>query len=977
MHLDDVRPLFPEIAEPADLRDFLTHISGPLVERAEPPADRTADLLALGALPGPADPGEPARFDEFARAFSRTYRAAAEEVFAGSPVTARRAGSLADDLVAWLTERAQDASLRTLVVVFDLLSRAETTREDARPDDRLRRFCAISGHPEFRATVFAVFPELRRRLTVLGANTVEHARRMVAATTQAVAEGRLPASATGSERPEITGIGYGLGDTHAGGRAVCTLTFDSGRTVVHKPRPMAAERAYGELVARIAAATGFELPALAVWVGDGCGWQEYADQEPGRPGPAYFRAAGRLLGVLHLLRAGDMHYENVLNHRGLPVVVDAESLFSVNHRAGNGPRSAEIEALADTVYSTGFLPTRITDPATPSVSLDIGFLGYQPGQPAVTAVPTLAGLDTGAPRIAMATGPVQAAAVRPSVVPRGVELRELSRGFAELYDWVVAHRDRVRGWLLELFDDLPTRAVLEATSQYYKLLRTSAHPTFQQSTEVRRILLHRVGLGRLRHFTAPVLRAEVDDLLQGDIPLFTLRTGSTWVHHRGRPIADVLRRTPLEQTVAGLDAMSPEGRERNLRVIRAAYVDLTGPECDAPAYVWRSRTAPPGNGTDRTREVVAAIAGELSASVVPGTRGDRPAWIGATIRDTTLEHPWRVDGLGDDLYAGAGGLALFLAAAGVLLDEAGHRDLARDALLPRVRDLLDDPARRRSRAGGGMAGGYAGLAFTALEVGRLTGSAELAELGGALWDRLPEDLDLITDGDFLLGSAGLLAAALTAGRPAVTDAVARHALAAVHPPAGKPVYTGFAHGTSGRIAALSRWSAATGRTPAGLTDLLRAHDALHDRALGHWPVSDRTPERAARGWCHGSPGVLLGLTERLAAGLPGDGLVELTETVRVDGFGLNPSLCHGDVGNLLILGQAARWDPSGRTAGRVADRRAQLAGQILPRMLRARAGKTVLNDALYVGLAGVGLGLVLSAGEVDVASPLTFRREGR
>ncbi|MEV4282139.1 type 2 lanthipeptide synthetase LanM family protein [Actinoplanes xinjiangensis] len=967
MRLKDARPLFPEYTDPAALHGFLSRISELPADTGEPPADRTGDLALLAATATWRDIDGPARFDSFARAWSARHRAAAELVFAGSPLTAHRAGAFADGLIDWLAGRVQDASVRTLVVALDLLRRAGALPGET-AEERLWHFCDLAGRDEFRSTLGEVFPELRRQLGVLTRNTLRHARRMLEATTAAVTDGTLPPAATGGGLVQLHDIGYGLGDTHAGGQTVCRLTFGGDRVIVYKPRSMAAELAYATLVGRIGAAAGFDLPVLQVWCGRGVGWQEYADQAPAIEEAGYFRAAGRLLGVLHLLRAGDMHYENVLNHRGLPVVVDAESLFSVNRRAGAAGTGSAGETLAHTVYSTGFLPTRISDPADPSASIDIGFLGYVPGQRAVTPVPTLEDFGTDRPRVTMVTGSVDTPAVRPQTVPRAVELAELCRGFAECWDWAAGDRDLVESWLRELFADLPTRAVLETTGKYYKLLRTAAHPAFQQSTGAKRMLLHRVGLGRVEHFTPAVVRAEIDDLLQGDIPFFTLRTGSTWVHHRDRPIADVLSRAPLDQAIDGLRAMSGADRELNLRVIRAAYVDLTGPEADAPAYLPAMRRASRAGVPGRIRQVVGDIAAELHDRA--GFAGGRPGWVGATIRDTTQEHPWRVDELGDDLYAGVPGLALFLAAAGVLLDEPRHRELARAALVPRVRALLDDPARRRREMTGGLCGGYAGVAFAAIEAGRLTGSAELSEIGAALWDLLPGDLPAMTDTDFLMGSAGLLAAAITVGRPAVTEAAFRHLIAT--PSAGKSLYSGFAHGTSGTLAALAWYGTAR-------PELAAAHDTLWNHDEQHWAISDRAPERAARGWCHGTPGVLLGYSERLAAGEtvpagPGADVNRLAETVAVDGFGLNLSLCHGDVGNLLILHGAARWDSSGRAAERAEDRRAQLVTRVLPRALRARSGKSVLNDSLYVGLAGVGMGLLLSTGEVDVASPLTFRR---
>ncbi|WP_213454323.1 type 2 lanthipeptide synthetase LanM [Rhizomonospora bruguierae] len=991
MRPSEIRDLFPELSSEADVRRLVTSVSGDLLARARAPIDRTGRLRSLGALCADVVPDGPAAFDAFARGFCERFRPAGRAAFEGSPLTRDRAAALTGDLLDWLTERAQQVALRTLVVILHQLRDAGALRGGS-PEERFWYFCRISAEPRFRRTVLEVFPELNRQLTALAGNGVDHVRAMLDATTRAIASGAVPGPGPADPvPPRLTRVDYGLGDTHARGQSVCRLTFDGDHTLVYKPRPMAIERAFGHFVTRINAAAGTRLPVLRVWCGADRGWQEYADRADPEPGDAYFRACGHLLAVLHLLRASDMHYENVLNHRGLPVVVDAESLFSVNRRAGTAASSsAEMEALAQTVFSVGLLPSRLADPARQERSVDIGFLGYTPGQEAVTTSPILADFGTDQARVTFASGSLDAPSVRPDSLPRATELDLLCRGFTEVYDWATAHRTMVEGWIRELFGAVPIRSVLDATSKYYKLLQTGSHPVFQQSTALKKLLYHRTGIGRLEHVTPPVIRAEISDLLQGDVPYFTLRTDATEVFHwDGAPVADVLDAPPMANVVAGVQELSPHARDRNLRIIRASYVDKTGPECDAPDY----RPGPSARRPDvdaATRQIVAAIAAELHDDAVIARDG-RVAWIGATISNTAREFPWRVDGLGDDLYAGVPGLALFLAAAGVLLDETRHRDLAEQALRPRAEALLRDPASRRERITGGLAGGYPGLAFALVEAGRLGGSSELVRLGGRLWGHVAEDLAGLTDTDFLMGSTGLLAGSLHVaaalaewGLPAgparaAADAAFAHLVAGVdlRPPGpGQLVYTGFSHGTSGALAALARYASVTSRGAGPLAELTAVHEGLHTDPGRGWPISSLTDE-TARGWCHGSPGVLLGVCERLDAGAgpvahPPSRPEHLARVVMRTGFGLNLSLCHGDIGNLTILDRAARFDGSGAVADFVAARRADLCLRIVPDMLAARVGKSVVNDSLYVGLAGIGYGLIALSGLLPVASPLAL-----
>jgi len=113
-------------------------------------------------------------------------------------------------------------------------------------------------------------------------------------------------------------------------------------------------------------------------------------------------------------------------------------------------------------------------------------------------------------------------------------------------------------------------------------------------------------------------------------------------------------------------------------------------------------------------------------------------------------------------------------------------------------------------------------------------------------------------------------------------------------------------------------------------------------------------------WCHGAPGIGLA---RLA-GLPlyddarvREEIAHATATTLAHGFGQNHSLCHGDLGNLDFLLEAARvlGDEAlehrvyqqARTSLRVMEERGWLFG----------LQRNIETPGLMVGLAGIGYGL--------------------
>jgi type 2 lantibiotic biosynthesis protein LanM len=141
-----------------------------------------------------------------------------------------------------------------------------------------------------------------------------------------------------------------LSDRHEGGRSAAILTFESGRRLVYKPRAMETERWYAELLGWLnESGTPMPFRAAAVLARDGYGWMEFVPHEPCHTEHElreYYRNAGALLCILHLLRANDCHFQNVISCGESPVLVDAEMLFQPSLR---GPAST-------IVSQTGLIP---------------------------------------------------------------------------------------------------------------------------------------------------------------------------------------------------------------------------------------------------------------------------------------------------------------------------------------------------------------------------------------------------------------------------------------------------------------------------------------------------------------------------------------------------------------------------------------------------------------------------------------------
>ena len=209
--------------------------------------------------------------------------------------------------------------------------------------------------------------------------------------------------------PEVAGrvavvaaIAPSLSDRHHGGRTAMALSFRSGKQLVYKPRDMGIE----EALQRVMAWCNRQSPDLdfrTVRVLDlgTHGWMEFVAQEPCSETAAagrFYRRAGRLLGLLHLLGASDCHRENLVANGEHPVVIDAEVLLNPEATPWGETHAGAAETqghrlLWSSVLGTGLLPHWQLG-ADGRVAYDISGLGSVEPQPTSAPMPRWRAVNT-------------------------------------------------------------------------------------------------------------------------------------------------------------------------------------------------------------------------------------------------------------------------------------------------------------------------------------------------------------------------------------------------------------------------------------------------------------------------------------------------------------------------------------------------------------------------------------------------------
>jgi len=198
----------------------------------------------------------------------------------------------------------------------------------------------------------------------------------------------------------------------------------------------------------------------------------------------------------------------------------------------------------------------------------------------------------------------------------------------------------------------------------------------------------------------------------------------------------------------------------------------------------------------------------------------------------------------------------------------------------------------------------------------------------------------------------------------------------------KPI-TGFAHGAAGIAWALLELAAHTENNK--YRDIaLKAIQYEHGQyscTAGNWAENAPGSEQASRetgpsmAWCYGGPGIgLARITALKHFDLPmiREDLHRAIQATLRSGIGANHSLCHGDLGNLDFLLQAAEAAKNHALALKMNE----LTNQVLAGMQKhgwlCGVPLSVESPALMNGLAGICYGLLRIAAPHRVPSVFTL-----
>jgi type 2 lantibiotic biosynthesis protein LanM len=800
--------------------------------------------------------------------------------------------------------------------------------------------------------------------------------------------------APGADPGVVAEVSAGAGDRHRGGRSVLLLRFSSGLRLVYKPRSLAVDAHFQQLLDWLNQ-RGSHPPfrTLKVLNRGTHGWVEFVAAEGCTSTDQverFYERIGGYLALLYVLEASDFHAENLAAAGEHPVLLDLETVWGPRVTADRGRIQADqiaAEALESSVLRVMLLPRRVWH-TEKSDGIDLSGLANQEGQLTPHTVPRWEHGSTDEMRLVRRRVVMSGSGNTPTLNGSGVDaldyVESIVAGFTSIYGLLQHHRSDLLsddGPLASFADD-EIRVVLRPTQTYASLLRESYHPDALRNGLDRDRLFDRLW-ARIDDlpYMRPLIAAEREDLHRGDIPRFTTRpnTRDLW-SAPDRCFPGVLHKTGISMVRARLTQLGESDRVTQEWYIRASLATPAAGNRRIPRLTPRGVRGDVAADGEALLTAARAVADRLLAVSVRGH--DDATWIGVTRQNGRNVAPGL---LGADLYDGLPGVALFLAYLGEVTQEPRYSTLAKSAWTALRRDV------ERSRTGTrpavtriGAFTGWGGLIYALTHLGVLWQQPALLDDAQAFVEYLRPLIADDRELDIVEGTAGAITTllGLYQAQPSERTVAAaidggRHLQTQVDT-AERPFLTGFSHGAAGMSWALLQLASVTGDTSFKKTamELIAQERVLFDADRGNW-LDLRVPDEATYQvtWCHGAPGI--GMARLRSLEFVDDSQIRAEidaalETTVADGFGGNHSLCHGDLGNLelVMLAGARLDDPRWPVELR------RLAGMILGSIERngwlCGVPVPVETPGLMTGLAGIGYGLLRLAAPTRVPSVLTL-----
>jgi type 2 lantibiotic biosynthesis protein LanM len=382
--------------------------------------------------------------------------------------------------------------------------------------------------------------------------------------------------------------------------------------------------------------------------------------------------------------------------------------------------------------------------------------------------------------------------------------------------------------------------------------------------------------------------------------------------------------------------------------------------------------------------------------------GNQAGWLGIGM---VSDRHWALTPASVDLYDGSAGISLFLAYLAVVSSQSRYRHLARQGI-ESVNEKAAKLCKIDTIQNPGAFGNIGGTIYALTHVGMLWNDNSLIDQATLTALDARRHVEAATNIELLGGISGFatVLTGLLSVAPnnelfdlakfcadKIVDSLALDVFPSLSWPSSIPSHaplTGLSHGAAGIALSLSRLAKYLNdpRYMVASQRLVDYEQSVFSERYGNWPdfrcfaptcvplqVDQlKTWNSFYTTWCHGAPGIGLSRLSMVAdghgtVGIEADINAAIAQTI-AHGFGLNHSLCHGDLGNLELLIMAGDRVPKAQYTKWLS----MIVASIRDQGWLTGVPLGTETPGLMTGISGIGYGLLRQIAPATVPSVLTL-----
>lgn len=841
---------------------------------------------------------------------------------------------------------------------------------------------------------FSLYPVLERRINEIIQNTIdiykEVIERIDTDANEIMREFNIVESAFIVEH-----LSTDFSDSHKNGRRVFCVEFVSGEKILYKPRCLQNEIKLQEITNYFYKICNLGSYEYCILDKGKYGWCEIVTQkdcESTEELSRYYQRIGVILFINYLLEGGDIHFENLIACNEYPVIIDAET-FIGNIEGDNGKSATEkvSNLLRKSVLYSGILPFYSWNNAG-DAGINMSAISGEEGQKFPIKIPFIINPKSVNMRVVY-DYPVSKrnhnlAMLKGKFIQPSEFADKIIQGFKSAYLGAMEHTETLLK-IIQQYSELEVRYLIRNTQQYVIVLSSSYHPELLMDGGARNLFFYSLINGNLQNENSKLLiEHEIEDLLSGDIPYFYFRGNKksiyTW---DGREVKNFFSKTALQQIEENIQYLSYKNLEQQIQYIKITF----NMENAGTRKIKNERLKPAlSNNIFKTAEELAKeLLCKIGTNAIYSEDGTDVNWIGVKLFGIK-ENQWMIQALPNTLYDGTVGINLvFHLYERIYQDKKYHEicDVLDNRIL-RYIDTISDGKKSIAEFNTGVFCGEGSILY-ALNILYEIYDDSKYKLYFDKWLSCMETIisedclfDLISGNSGIVlvlinmykktGTPTYLQKAIQIAEQLIEDMVTDKGKVGWKSEVVPEVLAGFAHGNSGFIEMFSRLYEVYPQTKYldVLSSLVEYENSLYSEKDNNWidlrkfsEVDQHKSQPIA--WCHGAAGILLsrltlynaiknlGETALLQQAIKDISLAK--NKLIEDGVHAGFCLCHGNMGNLLILKRYAEIFDDKQVRS-ICDSRFE---QILESLNEENILPTELyNPGFMTGLSGIAYALL-------------------